>query len=325
MPRPVMLGIVGDSGSGKTTITRGLVRVLGEDQVTHFCTDDYHRYDRRQRSERDITPLDPECNHLDILLQHLQHLRAKEPIMKPVYQHSDGTFGPPEYFMPGRFVVCEGLLGFHNRELGDCFDVRVYLDPPEELRRHWKVQRDCSRRGYTTDQVLTELDRREPDSERWIRPQRHAANIVVSFQPGDSEDQEHLDCRVTLCDTLPHPDLTGVVSEDGEDGIVLNERPGGGAVELSVPGRLPHERASAIEEAIWQKMDFARHLREERLGEFTIGTDLHRSDSLAVVQLLILYHMVTARAVVALGGSSTREFDLSTLATLIAEGGHSPF
>ena len=163
MPRPVMLGIVGDSGSGKTTITRGLVRVLGEDQVTHFCTDDYHRYDRRQRAERNITPLDPECNHLDILAQHLEHLRGKEPIMKPVYQHTDGTFGPPDYFVPGRFVVSEGLLGFYNRELSDNFDVRVYLDPPEELRRHWKVQRDCSRRGYTTDQVL---DRARPARAR---------------------------------------------------------------------------------------------------------------------------------------------------------------
>ena len=71
MPRPIMLGIVGDSGSGKTTITRGLVRVLGDDQVTHFCTDDYHRYDRKQRAERNITPLHPDCNHLDILAQHL--------------------------------------------------------------------------------------------------------------------------------------------------------------------------------------------------------------------------------------------------------------
>jgi phosphoribulokinase len=322
MPRPVMLGIVGDSGSGKTTITRGLVRVLGEDQVTHFCTDDYHRYDRRQRAERNITPLDPECNHLDILAQHLGHLKRKEPIMKPVYQHSDGTFGAPDYFIPGRFVVCEGLLGFHNEELCENFDVRIYLDPPEELRRHWKVQRDCSRRGYTTDQVLSELDRREPDSERYIRPQRHRADIVVSFQPGATEDQEHLDCKLTLCDSLPHPDLTGLVSEDDDTGILLVERQG--AVELYVPGQLPHERASAIEEAIWAKMHFARHLREERLGEFTIGTDLHRSDSLAVVQLLILYHMVTARAVVSLGGTSTREFDVSMLDTLIAEGGHTP-
>jgi phosphoribulokinase len=321
MPRPVMLGIVGDSGSGKTTITRGLVRVIGEDQVTHFCTDDYHRYDRRQRTERNITPLHPDCNHLDILAQHLTHLRNGEPIMKPVYHHTDGTFGPPDYFEPGSFVVCEGLLGFHNQELCDSFDVRVYLDPPENLRRHWKVQRDCSRRGYTTDQVLTELDRREADSARWIRPQRQNADIIVAFQPGTTEDQEHLDCKLSLCDPLPHPDLTDVVNGD-EDGIVLTERQG--ATELYVPGQIPHERASAIEKVIWEKMHFARHLREKRLGEFTIGTDLHRSDALAVVQLLILYQLVTAKAVVTVGGSSTREFDISTLEGLIAEGGHSP-
>jgi phosphoribulokinase len=318
MPRPVMLGIVGDSGSGKTTVTRGLVRVLGEDQVTALCTDDYHRYDRRQRAERDITPLDPECNHLDILGQHLTHLRQKQPIMKPVYQHTDGSFGAPVYFEPGRFVVAEGLLGFYNGQLADNFDVRVYLDPPEELRRHWKVQRDCSRRGYTTDQVLSELDRREPDSERYIRPQRHHADIIVSFQPGATEDQEHLDCKLTLRDTLTHPDLTGVVSEDDADGIMLIEIPG--AVELHVPGQIRPERAARIEEAIWEKMHFAAHLRQERLGEFTIGTDLHRSDSLAVVQLLILYHLVTARAVVAVGGGSARDFDLSTLSELMGEG-----
>ena len=57
--RPVILGVVGDSAAGKTTITRGLVRVLGEDRVTHVCTDDYHRYDRKQRAEHGITPLDP--------------------------------------------------------------------------------------------------------------------------------------------------------------------------------------------------------------------------------------------------------------------------
>jgi phosphoribulokinase len=67
------------------------------------------------------------------------------------------------------------------------------------------------------------------------------------------------------------------------------------------------DRASQIEETIWERMHFARHLRQQRLGEFTIGTELHRSDSLALVQLLILYHLVTARAVVALGGESARE------------------
>src|SRR5579862_9420896 len=320
MPRPVMLGIVGDSGSGKTTITRGLVRVLGEDQITHFCTDDYHRYDRRQRAERNITPLHPDCNHLDILAQHLRHLRGNEPIMKPVYQHTDGTFGPPDYFHPSRFLITEGLLAFYNQDLCDMFDVRVYLAPPEDLRRQWKVQRDCSRRGYTTDQVLGELDRREPDSETFIRPQRHNADIVVAFQPSTGTDQEHLDCKLTLRNTLPHPDLGDVV---GEDGVTLEDKDNG-IQELYVPGRIPPESAHRIEEAIWERMHFARHLREQRLGEFTIGTELHRSDSLAVVQLLILYHMVTARAVVSLGGTSTREFDVSMLDALIAEGGHTP-
>ena len=49
MPRPTILGVVGDSAAGKTTLTRGLVRILGEDKVTHVCTDDYHRYDRTER------------------------------------------------------------------------------------------------------------------------------------------------------------------------------------------------------------------------------------------------------------------------------------
>jgi len=297
MNRPVMLGIVGDSGSGKTTITRGLVRVLG-DQVTHFCTDDYHCFDRKQRAERGITPLHPDCNYLDILAQDLRHLRNKQPVMKPVYSHVDGMFKAPEYFTPGRFQVTEGLHAFATGELREMFDVRVYLDPPEQLRRHWKVQRDCSRRGYTTDQVLTELDRREPDSEAFIRPQRHHADIVVSFQPSGIEDQEHLDCRLTLRDSLQHPDLTGVLG-DGEDGLLLEDKPG--YQELYVPGEIRRERASQIEEELWSRMHLAADLRQQRLGEFTIGTELHRSDSLALVQLLILYHALRARHVVGVG------------------------
>ena len=66
------------------------------------------------------------------------------------------------------------------------------------------------------------------------------------------------------------------------------------------------DHAEAIEEAIWERMHFATHLRARRLGEFTIGTELYRSESLALVQLLILYHLVTARARVALGDDGMR-------------------
>ena len=302
-PRPIVLGVVGDSAAGKTTITRGLVRILGEDNVNHIATDDYHRYDRRQRAERGITPLHPECNHIDIMTQHLRHVRDGEPILKPVYQHSDGTFGAPEYVPPKHFAVIEGLLGYHTQDLRDCYDVRVYLAPPEDVRRKWKVRRDVSRRGYTTDQVLEELDRREPDSAEFIRPQERRADLVVSFIPSEGDDSETLDAELVLREGLPHPDLSPITG-NGQEGITVSERRG--ERHLRIPAHIERERADEIESIVWEKMHFASHLRTERLGEFTVGTDLRRSNSLAIVQVLILYHLVTAKASVALGRDGAR-------------------
>jgi phosphoribulokinase len=303
VPRPTILGVVGDSAAGKTTLTRGLVRILGEDKVTHVCTDDYHRYDRKQRAERNITPLDPECNYVDIMSQDLCHLRAGKAILKPVYRHADGTFAAPVYVGPKTFTVIEGLLGYHTREMRDVYDVRVFLAPPEALRRRWKVDRDCSRRGYTTDQVLAELDRREPDSAAYIRPQQRYADLVVSFIPDDDGAADHLDAELVLRQGLSHPDLSLFIG-NGRKGITLRER--GADRHIRIPGDIERERAAELEEAIWDRLHFATHLRSQRLGEFTIGTELHRSESLALVQLLILYHVVTARATIAVGGTGTR-------------------
>ncbi len=302
MPRPIILGVVGDSAAGKTTITRGLVRILGEDQVTHVGLDDYHRYDRRQRSEHGVTPLDPESNYMDIMAQHLRHVRAGEPILKPVYQHADGTFGAPTYVQPHGFAVLEGLLGYHTDELCNQYDVRVYLAPPEALRRKWKVDRDCSRRGYTTDQVLAELDKREPDSAEFIRPQEGRADMVVSFQPARNGGSA-LDAELILRPDLPHPDLSPFV-DDGRGGITVEEH--GDERHVRIPADVAPDDAAELEEAVWQKMHFARHLRTEHLGEYTVGTELHRSETLAIVQVLVLYQLVTAKAAVALGGDGAR-------------------
>jgi phosphoribulokinase len=303
MTRPILLGIVGDSGAGKTTLTRGLLRILGEEQVAHVSADHYHRYDRKQRAERGLTPLHPNCNYIDVLEQQLAHLQAGEPILKPVYRHTDGSLQPPDYVEPGQFSIVEGLLGFHTAAMRDLYDVRVYMDPPEDLRRSWKVQRDCSRRGYTTGQVLEELDRREEDAEVYIRPQRRYADIVISFMPGDRGDQEHLDARVAMRPGLLHPDLTPLLDGDAT-GITLQDS--ASETSLWVPGTIGRDRAVAIEEAIWDRLHFASHLRTERLGEFTVGTQLHRSESLALTQLLVLYQLVTARAAVAVGATHTR-------------------
>jgi phosphoribulokinase len=166
------------------------------------------------------------------------------------------------------------------------------------------VARDCSRRGYSTDQVLSELDRRERDSEAFIRPQRHYADMVVSFMPGRSQDPDQLDAHLFLRDSLPPPDLSGVVGDQADDDLTLFEH--SGEQELRILGTTTAGRAVELEEVIWDRMHFASHLRQQRLGEFTIGSDLHRSEALALTQLLVLYHLVTARAVIALGGESAR-------------------
>jgi phosphoribulokinase len=165
------------------------------------------------------------------------------------------------------------------------------------------VQRDCSHRGYTTDQVLLELDRREPDSAQFIRPQERYADVVVSFREGNGGDPHSLDAELLLRDSLPHPDLSAVIG-DGERGITITERES--ELLVSIAGGIEREPAAEIEEAIWEKLHFASHLRSDRLGQFTIGNDLRRSESLALVQLLILYHLVTAKAAIALGGVGLR-------------------
>ncbi len=164
MPRPVILGVVGDSATGKTTITDGLVRVLGEDNIAHIGTDDYHRYDREERKEHGVTPLNPAANYMDIMAQDLEHVRNGDPILKPIYVHANGTFDVPEYVEPKAFAIVEGLLGYYTEELREAHDVRVFLAPPEDLRRKWKIDRDSSKRGYTEEEVLADLDKREPDS-----------------------------------------------------------------------------------------------------------------------------------------------------------------
>jgi phosphoribulokinase len=297
---PVMLGVVGDSAAGKTTFTEGIVRLLGEERCAVICTDDYHRYDRAERKELDITPLHPECNHTDIMEQHLGLLAAGEPILKPVYDHSTGTFAPPELVVPKQFTVVEGLLAFHTKPMRDAFAVKVYLDPPEVLRRHWKVARDCAKRGYQPEEVLRELDRREPDSAEFIRPQREYAAHVVRFEPPNGVlDSARLSMRMVLRPTISHRDLIEVAEKattvDSSAIRLELGRDAGSPVDfLSVLADISHEETSHVEELLWERMDFDHHLQRADIGTFLEGNRERHSDSLAIAQLFIAYHLLSA-------------------------------
>lgn len=298
--RPVILGVVGDSAAGKTTITAGIASILGPDRVTVICTDDYHRYNRQQRRELNITALHPECNYMDILEQHMRCLADGEPILKPVYNHSTGDFDPPEYIKPKQFLIIEGLLGFATPALRDVFRVKVYLDPPEPLRKQWKVKRDTTKRGYTPEQVLKELEKREPDSAEFIRPQRKWADMVVRFYaPHDPPDNKHLNVQLTLRSTLPHPDLNDVISEGGNGEPALRLRVGrdeGRLTEfLDIDGNVTDKQAKGIEDAIWAHLSELQHLRPEQIGTFVDGREERQSHPLGLTQLLIAYHLLLGR------------------------------
>ncbi|HMQ51205.1 MAG TPA: phosphoribulokinase [Anaerolineae bacterium] len=298
--RPIILGIVGDSAAGKSTLTNGLVNLLGAERVTHICTDDYHKYDRRERAHLGISALHPDCNYLDILQLHMERLHYGQPVLKPVYDHSNGTLARPEYVRPTEFVIVEGLLGFSTPVLRQFYDVKVYLDPPDDLRHLWKIKRDTSKRGYTSDQVYKALDKRRIDALNYIQPQRQHADIVVRFYPpsgiSPAEAGPRLNVRLVLRPTIPHPDLTYLVDEIQQPapGIRLElGRDNGLPVDfLEIDGNVTADQAERLENAIWQHLPELRPVQENQFGEYQDQAETRHSHPLALTQLLLIYHLL---------------------------------
>ncbi len=295
--RPTVLSIAGDSASGKTTLTKGLVQALGADRITAVCVDDYHRYDREERRSQTFTPLHPDCNYVEIMEQHLQLLAVGQPVLKPVYNHADGTLGRPQLVEPRQFVVIEGLLPLHTKLARACADATVYLDPPEPIRRAWKVRRDTAKRGYTADQVLADLARREPEAEEFIRPQRANADIVVRFSPiperGESPE-DNLSATLLLRPTIRHPDLSSVLGEHAREAIhlkLLRDDDGRPVDALHIHAYASREITSELEETIWAELGIPEPM-PDGLGIIEPG---RRSEPLALTQLILLFHLFMAQ------------------------------
>ena len=97
-PLVFIIGVAGDSGSGKTTFTNAIRQIFGPDLVATITLDDYHKYDREERKRLDITPLHPDANNLTQLEVDVARLKEGYAITKPVYNHATGIFDPPVPF-----------------------------------------------------------------------------------------------------------------------------------------------------------------------------------------------------------------------------------
>jgi phosphoribulokinase len=309
MIRPVMLAVGGDSGTGKTTLTRGIYDIFGAENILNICLDDYHTLDRAARAEAKITALNPAMNNIALMEQHVWALRAGESITKPVYDHATGTFAEPEVVSPRPIVIIRGLFPLFTERLRNAFDVKIWLNPDEELKYHWKVQRDVAQRGYLLEQVIRQIVERQEDYRRHIQPQQAFADRVVRFYPSpgylrarkdNHPDNSHLNVQVIQRVSIPRVDLSDIL-QVGENShrpavreyeSVYHDAP---VVIVEIDGDLAPKTAISIEERIWDHMPSHRHLRPDEIGTYLDGVNPQHSDPLALTQLLIAYRIVAAR------------------------------
>jgi phosphoribulokinase len=298
--RPVIIGIVGDSAAGKTTLAGGLAKVLGSERTVSICIDDYHKYSRKKRTELGITPHDPACNYMDILEQHVYLLREGKPILKPVYNHNGGVLDPPEYIAPKQFIILEGLLGYATPQLREAYDVKFYLEPQEQLRMRWKFQRDTLIGGYAREQVMAMLPKLQHDSELYVIPQRGFADMVVGFYPPEDrpeESGEHLSVVHVLRPTLPYLDLAPLLDAATGSGLVLElarDVDGRPVDALHFSGEVADEEGAAIEEFLWKLIPQTPAGRGQ-IGAFRDASgEVRHSRTLGLSQLLITHYLLNA-------------------------------
>src|SRR3989344_8622047 len=164
---PYLIGIAGDSGSGKTTYSNGIRRLLGIDLVQTITLDGYHKENREQRKLSGRLPLDPEANFLDKILKHLESLKNGEKIELPIYNHDSGEFDTPVEFAPGPIVILEGLHALYP-EFIPFYDFSIYVDPSREIKWQWKYKRDIEARHHQGDELYQEMLSRETAYKRFI-------------------------------------------------------------------------------------------------------------------------------------------------------------
>ena len=185
--KPFVLGIAGDSGSGKSTLADALTKLLGTHSVVEISGDNYHLWDRRNGMWKVLTHLNPAANDLGRLGNDLVAMTNRSPISSPKYDHAIGKLSEAVSIPSNDFIIGTGLHAFYSSALRPLYDVKIYLDMDEPLRRHFRHIRDTEQRGYSAQAVADSQHRREEDARRFVRPQRAHADLVFSLQPAQPE------------------------------------------------------------------------------------------------------------------------------------------
>lgn len=182
-PNPIVIGVAGGSGSGKTTIARGILSHIGEDRIAYIQHDAYYRdlshlpLEERQRQNFDH----PDALENELLLEHLHTLRQHDPIALPVYDFSRHIRRPEtERLEPAPLILIEGILIFATAELREMMDIKIYVDTDADIRFIRRLRRDMQERGRSLDTVVKQyLGTVRPMHIEFVEPSKRFADIIV--------------------------------------------------------------------------------------------------------------------------------------------------
>ncbi len=183
LSQPYMIGIGGDSASGKSTLSNALSDVFESHNTSIIRGDDMHKWERGNENWNVYTHLDPRANKLHEDLEHARELKSGRSIKRRNYDHNTGKFTLPKFIKPNKLIVFEGLHSFYLSNQAEVYDLKIFMEPDDKLRTWWKVQRDVAKRGYSPEKVLEQLKMREEDSEKYIKSQASQADIIAKFYP----------------------------------------------------------------------------------------------------------------------------------------------
>jgi uridine kinase len=180
---PLILGIAGGSGSGKTTIAESIVAEIGADRVELIQHDSYYRdLTRLPLEQRSRVNYDhPDSLETDLLVKHLETLLAGNQIDRPVYDFSVHNRAPDTVLVePKPVVIVEGILVLYESALRDLMDLKVYVDTDADIRIVRRLRRDIEERGRTFDSVSRQyLETVRPMHLQFVEPSKRYADIVI--------------------------------------------------------------------------------------------------------------------------------------------------
>jgi uridine kinase len=184
MPRgPVVIGVAGGSGSGKTTVVRRIVDSLGSDQVTLLEHDRYYRDrgDLRLEERAALNYDHPDALETDLLVRHVLELRAGRTVDVPVYDFARYVrTGPTETAYPRSAIIVEGILIFADAPLRALLDVKVFVDADDDIRFIRRLRRDVAERGRTMESVIEQYQATvKPMHLEFVEPSKRYADIIV--------------------------------------------------------------------------------------------------------------------------------------------------